>query len=63
MTPSERAAAMGQKSAKMAEVRCLFAVVAADWPADEKRDGLAWAREDLDGALRSFRLLVAEREA
>ncbi len=54
---------MATKTAKAAEVRRLFDVVAADWPADEKRDGLAWALADPDGALRSFRLLVAEREA
>jgi len=63
MTPSERAAAMATKTAKAAEVRRLFGVISADWPADEKRDGLAWALADPDGALRSFRLLVAEREA
>ena len=59
MTPSERAAAMATKTAKAAEVRRLFGVISADWPADEKRDGLAWALADPDGAVAAPRGLGA----
>jgi len=45
-----------------AEVRRLFTIVSEDWPGDEKVDGLAWALEDQEAALRSFRLLIPERE-
>lgn len=43
------------------ELRNLFAIVIADWSAEEQADALAAALADPDGALRSLRALVAER--
>jgi hypothetical protein len=48
-------------SAQTDELRRLLAIVAADWPADEKADALAAALADADNALTCFRALVAER--
>jgi len=43
------------------ELRALVAIVAADWPDDERADALAAALADPAGALVCFRALVAER--
>lgn len=45
------------------DLRALLAVATSDWPSDERADALAAALADPDGALRSFRALVAERSA
>lgn len=43
-------------------LRELVAIVAADWPADERADALAAALADPEAALTCYRALVAERE-
>lgn len=46
-----------------AELRALFAIVAAEWPDVEQAEALALALSDPEAALTSFRELASEKQA